>query len=371
MVRAMPAARTLGELLVELGRRAPWGKAWGADPVGLQLGDPSLVADRVAVCHEVTEAVLDQLEAEPVSLLVSYHPLLFRPTLRIVAGPTPSGRAYRLLRAGVGLAVVHTSFDVAPGGAADALALALGVAEPRGFGPLEGPDTIKLVSFLPEDHAERVLQAVSEAGAARIGNYSHCAFRADGIGSFFAGAGSDPVVGKRAVLNREPEQRIEFVAPREREAEVVNALLAAHPYEEPAYDVYARGGSGGLVGRIGQLEHASTLGRFAEHVSRALEQPRPRVAGDPAREVACVAVVPGSGADFLAQAAALGADLVVTGEVSHHAARASLDRGVAVIDAGHAPTERPGLRTLYAWLAELAPGAQSLLHHDPDPWSGS
>ncbi|NRA01804.1 MAG: Nif3-like dinuclear metal center hexameric protein [Myxococcales bacterium] len=366
----MPAARTLGELLGELGRRAPWGKAWGADPVGLQLGDPSCVAERVAVCHEVTEAVVDQLEAAPPSLLVSYHPLLFRPTLRILAGPTPAGRAYRLLRAGVALAVVHTSFDVAPGGAADALAAALGLAEVRGFAPLEGPDSIKLVSFLPADHAERVLQAVSEAGAGRIGNYTHCSFRSDGVGSFFAAAGTDPAVGKRAALNQEREQRIEFVAPREREAEVVNALLAAHPYEEPAYDVYARGGSGGLVGRIGRLENASTLARFAERVSGALDQPRLRVAGDASREIACVAVVPGSGTDYLAQAAALGADVVVTGDVSHHAARASLDRGLAVIDAGHAPTEAPGLRTLYAWLADLAPGAESLLHLDPDPWAG-
>ena len=236
--------------------------------------------------------------------------------------------------------------------------------------PLEGHDSVKVVSFVPEEHAERVLEAVAEAGAGRIGNYTHCSFRADGVGTFFAGAGSDPAVGTRAALNHEREQRIEFVAPREREAEVVNALLGAHPYEEPAYDVYPRRGSGGLVGRIGRLNEATTLERFSKRVGEVLSPPGLRVAGDETHRVERVAVVPGSGSDFLAQAAALEADVVVTGDVPHHAARASLDRGVAVIDAGHAPTEAPGLRALFRWLSELAPGTESLLHLDPDPWAG-
>ena len=92
------------------------------DPVGLTLGDPGAVVETVAVCHEVTEDVVSRLESSPVDLLVSYHPLLFTPTTRIVAGRSAGARSYRLMRAGVSLLVTHTDFDAAAGGMADSLA---------------------------------------------------------------------------------------------------------------------------------------------------------------------------------------------------------------------------------------------------------
>lgn len=104
------------------------------DPVGLQLGDPDGTVDRVAVCHEVTERVVERLEESPVDLLVSYHPLLFTPTTRVLAGRSAGARSYRLIRAGVSLLVTHTDFDAAPGGTADALAGFFDLREIREFG---------------------------------------------------------------------------------------------------------------------------------------------------------------------------------------------------------------------------------------------
>ena len=352
-----------------LGDRAPWAKAGGWDPVGLQIGDPSAKVERVALCHEVTEDVVARLEDQPVDLLVSYHPLLFRPTTRLLAGRSPAGRALRLARAGIALGVVHTNFDVAPGGTSDALAAALGLVEVRGFAPLAGPDSIKLVTFLPAAAADGVLDAVVRAGAGRIGNYTHCSFRGEGVGSFFAAEGTAPVVGEEGRLNREPEVRLEFVAPRAREEAVVAALVSAHPYEEPAFDVYDRRGDAGLVGRIGHLEQAIPLASFAAQVAGALGDSPLRWAGPGAREVARVAVVPGSGAEFLEQAATLGAEVMVTGDLTHHRVREALDRGLAAVDPGHAPSERPGLHALFAHLASLGVECRNLLDLDPDPWS--
>lgn len=108
------------------------------DPVGLQIGDPDAEVATVAVCHEVTEEVVDRLETNPVDLLVSYHPLLFTPTTRVLAGRSAGARSYRLIRAGVSLLVTHTDFDAAPGGTADALAAFFGL---RGVIPFGGdPD---------------------------------------------------------------------------------------------------------------------------------------------------------------------------------------------------------------------------------------
>lgn len=109
------------------------------DPVGLQLGDPEGGVATVAVCHEVTEEVVERLEQEPVDLLVSYHPLLFVPTTSMLAGRSPGARSYRLIRSGVSLLVTHTDFDSAPGGTADALAAFFDLSDVGEFG--EDPDT--------------------------------------------------------------------------------------------------------------------------------------------------------------------------------------------------------------------------------------
>jgi dinuclear metal center YbgI/SA1388 family protein len=325
------SAPTVRNVLAAVARRAPSEKGAEWDPVGLQLGDPASPVRQIAACHEVTERVVNALEESPPDLLVSYHPLLFRATRRLVAGPTPEGRALRLARAGIALACVHTAFDVAPGGAADALAESLGLVDVRGFGPLWGRPSSKLVTFVPEGDADRLLDAVVEAGAGRIGNYTHCSFRSEGTGTFYAGEGTDPTVGRAGSLNREPEVRLEFVAPDERLSEVVAAMLAAHPYEEPAYDVYARRGDA-------TVERAT--------------------------------VVPGAGSDFVDAARGTGAGVLVTGDVSHHRAREALDRGLAVLDPGHVATERPGIARLEQWLEEVGVPVRSLRALGPDPWEG-
>jgi len=110
------------------------------DPVGIQLGDPGAEVATLAVCHEVTEQVVGRLEASPVDLLVSYHPLLFTPTTRILAGRSPGARSYRLMRAGVNLLVTHTDFDSAPGGTADSLAAFFGLDDVDEFGADAGTD---------------------------------------------------------------------------------------------------------------------------------------------------------------------------------------------------------------------------------------
>ncbi len=342
-------------MLAALDRVAPWGQAFGWDPVGLQLGDTAAPAGRVAVCHEVTEAVVAAVEADPPDLLVTYHPLLFRPTTRLVAGRSPAGRAWRLVRAGVAVAVAHTNFDAAPGGTADALAAALGLEAVTGIGPVWGADSVKIVTFAPEGAADAVTSALAAAGAGDVGNSTACSFRTAGVST-----------GRRGGADAVPEVRIEMVAPASRVDAVIAALAAAHPDGQPAYDVYERRGDAGFVGRVGGVR-PRRLGELAATVAAACGGVL-RVAGDPAAEIARVAVVPGAGSDYAGASRAAGADVLVTGDVTHHRARAALDRGLAVIDPGHAPSERPGVRNLYAAIRDAVGDAIDLTGHGASPW---
>ena len=360
------AIPTISDVLAEIGRAAPWSKAAAWDPVGLQIGDPGRDAMHVAVCHEVTEAVVAAIEAQPVDLLISYHPLLFQPTTRLVAGTSPAGRAYRLASAGVGLAVAHTNFDVADGGTADALAAALGLGDTAGFGPAGAAPSVKVVTFVPESHADRLAEAMANAGAGRIGNYAACSFRASGTGTFQPDSWAQPTSGEADKLNREPEVRLEMVAPKAAEAAVIAAIDDLHPYEEPAYDVFDRRGSEGMIGRVGRPPGGTTVRSFAQLVAAKLGgDVRLSWAGS---ELNLVAVVPGSGASFIEEAISSGAKALVTGDVSHHEARRAIDRGLSIIDPGHARTERPGVAALLDLISNAVEGTIDLTGIDPSPW---
>jgi putative NIF3 family GTP cyclohydrolase 1 type 2 len=168
------------------------------------------------------------------------------------------------------------------------------------------------------------------------------------------------------MFNRESEVRIEMNAPAGRVEAVVAALAAAHPYEEPAYDVVERRGDAGFVGRVGTIGPATTLRSLAARVTGRCGGVV-RIAGDPDRPIATVAVVPGSGGDLVDAAAGI-ADALVTGDIGHHRARRALDRGLSVVDPGHAPTERPGVRALYAAVAAAGTEVADLTGRDDSPW---
>lgn len=338
--------------------------AW--DPVGLQLGDPNAPVDRVAVCHEVTDAVVDSVGSDPPGLLVAYHPLLFKPTSRLVAGRTPAGRAWALVRAGIALAVTHTDFDVSPVGTSAALAEALGLFDPVGFGPVPGRDQIKIVTFVPADAVDRVVEAMVTAGAGRIGDYTGCSFRHPGTGRFVAGEGANPTVGAAGESTEVSEMRLEMIAGRRGEEAVVAALVAAHPYEEPAFDVYDTRSNQAMIGRVGAWE--GLLGELVETVSNRLGSSGLRVAGDLNAPVRQVAAVPGSGGSFIEAAVAAGADALVTGDVDHHRAAAAVGMGLAVIDAGHAATEVPGMASLVSAVAGLGVPVADLTGDGRGPW---
>lgn len=341
---------TVSDAIDSLSGLAAGAAAW--DPVGLQVGDPTAPVRSVAVCHEVTDAVIDAALAEGTDLLVAYHPLLFSPTTRLVAGSGAPGRAHRLIAGGVSLFVVHTGWDTTDGGAADALAEALGLGDVEPFGADDGAASFKLITFLPESHVSGFMAALARAGAGTIGEYTSCGFITAGTGTFVPSADATPFVGERAEHNAVPEVRVEMIVPASRRESVVRALLAAHPYEEPAFDLVTLHPASVFVGRVGTIE-TTTLGDLEETCRAVLGFDGVRRAGPASMAVSRVAVVPGSGSGMLGSAGAAGADVLVTGDVGHHRAVEALEAGVVMLDVGHAPSEGPGMAALVAAVSDL------------------
>jgi hypothetical protein len=203
-------------------------------------------------------------------------------------------------------------------------------------------DLVKLVVFVPSGHEEAVAQALFAHGAGQVGNYSECSFRTAGQGTFKPGAGTDPFLGSVGKRESVDEIRLETILPAGRISRVLNRMLKAHPYDEVAYDLLPlanRRKHEGL-GRIGRLPEVLSLEKFAVNVKTALDVNGLRVVGDPQGKIGKVALCGGSGSSLLHEAARQGADVLVTGDVKYHEARAAESMGVALIDAGHFGTER-------------------------------
>ncbi|GEL19924.1 Nif3-like dinuclear metal center hexameric protein [Pseudonocardia asaccharolytica] len=343
----------LADVIAALEAAYPPALAQSWDAVGLVCGDPDDPVERVLVAVDpVTETVEEAIETGA-GLLVTHHPLLLR-GVHGVGADTPKGAlVHRLVRAGTALFTAHTNADAADPGVSDALAAAIGLAIEGPLQPVPGPPVDKIVAFVPTGPAlTAVHEALSAAGAGHLGNYSHCSFATAGTGQFLPHEGATPAIGQVGRLERVAETRLEMVLPRARRAEVVAALRASHPYEEPAFDVFelAERPSAQGLGRVGALPEPEPLSAFARRVAAALPATAwgVRAAGDPDREIRRVAVCGGAGDSALDAAIAAGVDVYVTADLRHHPASEHLLAGSlpgrptpALVDVAHWASEWP------------------------------
>lgn len=243
----------------------------------------------------------------------------------------------KLIKNDIAVYISHTNLDVTEGGMNDWMAEALGIENGVPIKDIHSEQLSKLVVFVPKDHHQKVLDAILNAGAGAIGNYSHCSFNIEGYGTFIPGEGTDPYIGEKGKMERAEEIRIETIVPHSIRNEVVQAMLKAHPYEEVAYDLYSmdlKGRSLGL-GRVGKLKEPTTLGQFVETVKKGLKVDHVRVVGDLDRPIRKAAVLGGSGGKYYNSAIFRGADVLVTGDLDYHTVQDAALAGITLIDPGH------------------------------------
>ena len=328
------------------------------DNPGLQVGEPGQEVRKVLLALDVNEKVVQEAVEKGVQLIVSHHPLIFTP-IKSLDLEQPAGRLLKLLiEKRIAVYSAHTNLDVAQGGVNTALAAKLGLENPTLLNPTGQNKYYKLVVFVPQGHEQEVHQAISEAGAGWIGQYSHCAFQTEGTGMFKPTSGAKPFIGEEEQLSQVAEVRMETVVPAERSAQVVRAMIQAHPYEEVAYDLYPLENPGVAygLGLVGRLPATVSFERFIQQVKEALGLPTVAVGGDLSKTVRVVAVCGGSGARLWPRAIAAGAQVYLTGDVGHHDAQDMLNAGLSFIDAGHYGSEAVVLPALREYLEEQCSG---------------
>ncbi len=344
----------------------PW------DKVGLQVGDPAQNVRNVMLCIDLTEPVLDEAIAAKCQLVIAYHPPLFEPLTSLTTASWKERVIRKAVQRGIAIYSPHTALDADADGINDWLVKGLGAATSV---PMRCSDTtpgaaMKIVTFVPPEHADRVRHAMAHAGAGRIGHYSHCSFSSLGEGTFRGDETTHPAVGSPGRLERVPEVRLEMLChPQSADLhDVLRALVQAHPYEEPAIDVIPSDSGKRLIeppapavgaGRVGYLASPITLQTLAARVKKRLRvrsvdiaTPPPGVRWmAPRGRISQFAVCAGAGGPLLKDCGPFPA--FITGEMRHHDILDATQRGITVILAGHTQTERPYLPVYRTRLAAL------------------
>lgn len=309
------------------------------DNSGLIVGEPDMQVSAMLISLDCTEAIIDEAISRGCNLIISHHPIVFKGLKKFNNKTYVERAVMKAIRHDIALYAIHTNLDHISGGVNAKICEKLGLQNLQILSPKKNV-LKKLVTFVPLCHVERVRNAVLEAGAGQIGNYSDCSFNVSGTGTFKAGDNADPYVGKLDELHQEEEVRIETIYPEYLERKVLVALLEAHPYEEVAYDLYPlsnafyQAGSG----MVGTLESATDEMQFLQFAKSALGAKVVRHTALRGKPVRRVAVCGGSGSFLLKEAISAGADVFVTADFKYHEFF-DAEGKIVISDMGHFESE--------------------------------
>lgn len=355
---------SIQQVIDQLQDIAPLSLAEPWDNVGLLLGDPASPVQRIMTCLTVTNSVVEEAIAQSVNLIVSHHPVLFKPVQRIHTETEEGRLLWRLATKGIGIYSPHTAYDNSRGGINDQLAELLQLTEVNPLVPRSASPSFKVVVFVPASDLNRVSDALFEAGAGIIGNYERCSFRVQGTGTFCGNDKSKPILGQAGKFEEVPEYRLEVVCPAANLNAAIQAIHRSHSYEEPAFDIYplhsVESSTSTVIGtgRLGMLAAPLSSQALADLVSTRLGQPVVLTGQSNRRDINRVAIVCGAGGSLLHEAIKCKADAFLTGEIRFHDELAAQSAGVTVIAAGHYATERPGVEKLTQLLSGALPGCK-------------
>jgi dinuclear metal center YbgI/SA1388 family protein len=307
------------DILAEIERFAPLPLQEGFDNAGVQTGDVEQEATGALLCLDVTEAVVDEATAKGCNLIVSHHPLLFKPIKSLVGQTCAERCLIKACKRDLVIYAAHTNLDNVYGGVNYRLAGQIGLQCVSILSPQKNM-LLKLAVFVPEAHAETVRNALFSAGAGHIGNYDSCSFNLAGEGTFRAGENARPFCGETGRLHSEKEIRIETILPAFRKNAVTRALLSVHPYEEPAFDFYPLSNTWAAAGSgiIGELPESEDARDFLLRIKTCFRADCARHSAFTGKPVRKVAVCGGSGAFLIPEAIAAGADVFITGEAKYN-----------------------------------------------------
>jgi len=332
-----------------LEQQANPGLAMSWDNVGLQIGSSDNRVGSVLLTLDITDSAIEYAIEKGVDLIISHHPLIFRPLKRIT-----EKKYIKLIQNNIAVYCAHTNLDVVKNGVNFALAELLGLRDLQFLSSETGSELFQVAVYVPESSAEILAEKLFEKGAGRIGNYSHCLNDHEVSGQFIPETGSKPFSGSTGVLKKVVERKLEFFADSFNLPGLISVIKEYHPYETPVYSVIPqkRTSENYGLGLTGEFEKPISLQELALFVKQTLKAPYVKLwLADKNKDelVKKAAICGGSGTSLIKHASGR-ADVFISADFTYHTV---LESKLPLIDAGHFYTEYPVLETLEKLLADL------------------
>ncbi|MBK8442593.1 MAG: Nif3-like dinuclear metal center hexameric protein [Sphingobacteriales bacterium] len=310
------------------------------DNATLICGSSDWECSGVLLCLDALEEVVDEALARQCNLIVAHHPIVFK-GLRSITGRHYVERVLiKAIKNDIAIYASHTNLDNVRQGVNAKIAEILGLTDTQILAPKS--DTLrKLYTFCPQAQAAQVRAALFAAGAGHIGNYGECSFNAEGYGTFTANDAAKPFVGEAGKAHQEPETKIEVVFPKHLETSLLQALQAAHPYEEVAYDIVALQNENPQIGSgmVGYLPKPLPENDFLDLLKTAFRVPCVRHTALRGAVVHKVALCGGAGSFLLPKARTQAADAFVTADYKYHEFF-DAEQQILIADIGHYESEQ-------------------------------
>lgn len=328
---------TLCQLIEEM---APLSFQESYDNAGLQVGDRSWEITGVLITLDVTEAVIQEAIEKQCNCIISHHPLLFKGLKKITSNHYVERCIIAAIQNHIAIYSAHTNLDATWNGVSDRMADKLQLQNRQILSPLEH-QLLKLVTFVPSTHLEQVKNALFEAGAGQIGNYSECSFSSEGTGTFKANEKAHPYVGSLNETHYERESRLEVIVPMHQKRTVENALIQTHPYEEPAFDWIMLDNKNTTlgIGIIGTLPHPQETADFLKELKTQFHIQTIRHTQPLNKPIHKVSLCGGSGASLLPLAIAAKADIYISADFKYHEFF-DANQQIMIADIGHYESEQ-------------------------------
>ncbi|WP_027473640.1 Nif3-like dinuclear metal center hexameric protein [Saccharicrinis fermentans] len=325
------------------------------DNAGLIIGNKDDVLTGVLITLDVTEEVIDEALELGYNFILAHHPVAMGGVKRFNGNNYTERIIIKAIKNEIAIYAGHTNVDSVMKGVNGRICEKIGLKDCKILDPKK-KELFKIVTFVPEAHAEEVRRSMFEAGAGHIGSYDSCSFNLQGQGTFKAGDQANPFVGEKGALHLEKEVRIETVVPAYLKEQVVSVMTKIHPYEEVAYDIYPlennyeQAGSG-MYGVLESPEDElsflrrikQTFGAGVVKYTRLLHKP-----------IKTVAVCGGAGSFLIDRAKRVGADIFISGDFKYHQF-SDAENELIIADIGHFESEQFTKEVFFELLTKKIP----------------
>jgi dinuclear metal center YbgI/SA1388 family protein len=345
----------LADIISQLEKLAPPSFQESYDNSGLITGNRQMEITGILVSLDCIEAIVDEAISNKCNLIVAHHPIVFSGLKKINGKNYVERVMIKAIKNDIAIYAIHTNLDNVQAGVNSKICEKIGLKNCKILSPKR--DLLrKFVTYCPADAAEKVRQALWAAGAGQIGNYDEVSFNLSGTGTYRGNENSNPVVGEKGKLMREPEERIEIIYAAHQESQILSALRASHPYEEIAYELFPIENKWQNVGSgmVGDLEKPVPLMEFLNQLKTNMKTAVIRYTPIEGKIVSRVAVCGGAGSFLLKDAISAGADVFVSGDFKYHQFFDGEGK-IVIADIGHFESEQFTIDLLSDFLKQKFP----------------